>query len=193
MSAVPAGHLETVNLLLKRKADPRSANKKGDTTLSMAKDDAIRDVITAALAAPSIKSAPAEAAEKVQSGAEQPTIGPSLGPFANRSGDVGGADGSAGVEGSGIDPKPSPVADGRQTDGPPGVEALDSGPAAGAVGGEGGMGDEVVVARVERQSHVRKRGDDEVGGGGGDAAGVSVPSKPSKRPVLSHLADDEED
>lgn len=193
MSAVSAGHLETVTLLLKRKADPRSANKKGDATLSMAKDDAIRDVITAALAAPKVKSAPAEATEKVQSEAEQPAIGPSLGPFADRVRDAGGADDSAGAEGSGVDPRPSPVGDGRQTDAQTGDRALGSGVTSGAVGGEGGKGDEVVVARVERQSHVRKRGDDEGGGGGGGEAGVSVPSKPSKRPVLSHLADDDED
>ena len=58
---LPAGHLETVQLLLKRRADPRATNRKGEAPLAMARDDAVREVITAALAAPPPSSKPASA------------------------------------------------------------------------------------------------------------------------------------
>ncbi len=54
-----AGHLDTVQLLLKRRADPRAANRKGEAPLAMAQDDAIREAVSAALAAPP-PSAPAK-------------------------------------------------------------------------------------------------------------------------------------
>ena len=191
------GHLETVQLLLKRKADPRAANKKGDASLSMAKDDAVRDAITAALAAPTGKSA-TEAAGKVLSEAQQPTIGPSLGPFANRGGDARCAEDSAGAEGSAcaltseIEAGISSVAGDRTSDAHPSDEALVSGPALATSEAKGGEGQGGAAARSERQNHVRKRGEGDAPGAGG-AAGVGAPSKPSKRPVLSHLANDDED
>ena len=54
-----AGHLETVQLLLKRRADPRATNRKGETPLDMARDDAIREAVTAALATPPPSAKPA--------------------------------------------------------------------------------------------------------------------------------------
>ena len=57
-----AGHLETVQLLLKRRADPRATNRKGEAPLAMARDDAIREAVSAALAAPP----PSAAAKQVR-------------------------------------------------------------------------------------------------------------------------------
>ena len=56
-----------MQLLLKRRADPRATNRKGEAPLAMAQDDAIREAVSAALAAPP----PSAAAKQVGAPAGQ--------------------------------------------------------------------------------------------------------------------------
>ncbi|GFH07230.1 ankyrin repeat protein, partial [Haematococcus lacustris] len=64
-----AGHLETVQLLLTRKASPRAANGKGQTPQDVTKSEAVLEVLKAASAAVAAAAEPG-AADKVTGGAK---------------------------------------------------------------------------------------------------------------------------